>query len=97
MTPVTGRPPPGLRRRSPGAARPHAWPALTGLVLGLLALGPALGRGFVLLSYDMVFVPDPPVGSADLGYAGGPPRAVPSDLVRRAGWPGHARPTSCRS
>ena len=30
--------------------------------------GPALGSGFVL-SYDMVFVPDPPVGYADLGYA----------------------------
>jgi hypothetical protein len=49
-------------------------------VLALLALGPALGRGFVL-SYDMVFVPHPPVGYADLGYGGGPPRAVPSDLV----------------
>ena len=61
-------------------ARAHAWPALTGLVLGLLAIGPALGSGFVL-SYDMVFVPAPPVGYADLGLAGGPPRAVPSDLV----------------
>jgi hypothetical protein len=60
--------------------RPHAWPALTGLLLGLLALGPALASGFVL-SYDMVFVPHPPVGYADLGYDGGPPRAVPSDLV----------------
>ena len=49
-------------------------------MLGLLALGPALASGFVL-SYDMVFVPDPPVGYADLGYSGGPPRAVPSDLV----------------
>jgi len=61
-------------------ARPHAWPALTGLVLGLLALGPALGSGFVL-SYDMVFVPAPPVGYANLGLGGGPPRAVPSDLI----------------
>jgi hypothetical protein len=61
-------------------ARAHAWPAAAGLVLGLLALGPALGRGFVL-SYDMVFVPSPPIGAADLGLAGGPPRAVPSDLV----------------
>ena len=61
-------------------ARPNAWPALTGLVLGLLALGPALAGGFVL-SYDMVFVPAPPVGYADLGLDGGPPRAVPSDLV----------------
>jgi hypothetical protein len=62
------------------ALAPHAWPALTGLILGLLALGPALGSGFVL-SYDMVFVPAPPVGYADLGLGGGPPRAVPSDLV----------------
>ncbi len=60
--------------------RPHAWPAAAGLVLGLLALGPALGRGFVL-SYDMVFVPDPPISVADLGFSGGPARAVPSDLV----------------
>jgi hypothetical protein len=71
---------PSAARRIPGRLRPHAWPALTGLVLGLLALGPALGSGFVL-SYDMVFVPDPPVGYADLGSSGGPPRAVPSDLV----------------
>ncbi len=71
-----GRPADPLAAR----ARLHAWPALTGLVLGLLALGPALGSGFVL-SYDMVFVPAPPVGYADLGLGGGPPRAVPSDLV----------------
>jgi hypothetical protein len=57
-----------------------AWPAATGLGLGLLALGPALGRGFVL-SYDMVFVPDPPIGTADLGLAGEPARAVPSDIT----------------
>ena len=62
------------------AVRSHAWPALTGLILGLLALGPALSGGFVL-SYDMVFVPGPPLGYADLGLDGGPPRAVPSDLV----------------
>jgi hypothetical protein len=53
---------------------------LTGLLLGVLALGPALSSGFVL-SYDMVFVPDPPVGYANLGFGGGPPRNVPSDLV----------------
>lgn len=46
----------------------------------MLALGPALGRGFVL-TYDMVFVPDPPISLADLGFSGGPARAVPSDLV----------------
>jgi len=67
-------------RRLARRARPHAWPAAAGLALGLLALGPALARGFVL-SYDMVFVPNPPIGSAELGLAGGPPRAVPSDLV----------------
>src|SRR5712692_2094846 len=38
---------------APAGAEPprraeHFWPAATGLVLGLLALGPALGRGFVL-------------------------------------------------
>jgi hypothetical protein len=60
--------------------RPHAWPAAVGFGLGLLALGPALGRGFVL-SYDMVFVPDPPIGAANLGLSGEPARAVPSDLT----------------
>lgn len=48
------------------------------MVLGLLALGPGLGRGF-LLSYDMVFVPREPFRAALPGLA--PPRAVPSDLV----------------
>jgi hypothetical protein len=66
--------------RLAGRLRPHAWPAVAGLVLGLLALGPALSGGFVL-SFDMVFVPHPPVGYADIGSGGGPPRAVPSDLV----------------
>ncbi len=60
--------------------RPLFWPTLVGLGLGLLALGPALGRGFVL-TYDMVFVPAPPLSRADLGFTGGPARAVPSDLV----------------
>lgn len=59
--------------------RPHGWPAAAGLGLGLLALGPALGRGFAL-SYDMVFVPAPPIGTADLGLGGEPARSVPSDL-----------------
>jgi hypothetical protein len=52
--------------------------AAIGLGLGLLALGPGLGRGF-LLSYDMVFVPRLPFAAAWPGLA--PPRAVPSDLV----------------
>ncbi|MFF3440563.1 hypothetical protein [Streptosporangium sp. NPDC002721] len=54
-------------------------PALLGLVLGVLALWPALGPGFVL-RYDMVFVPDPPIPSIPPD-GGGFPRAVPSDLV----------------
>ncbi|GAA3830015.1 hypothetical protein GCM10022226_58570 [Sphaerisporangium flaviroseum] len=62
------------------AMRVHQWarwaPAPAGLVVGALALGPALGPGFVL-RYDMVFVPDPPV----TWPVGGFPRAVPSDLV----------------
>ena len=33
-------------------AHPLAWPGLAGLVLGLLAIGPALAPGYVL-SYDM--------------------------------------------
>ncbi len=60
--------------------RPHAWPTAVGLGLGLLALGPALGRGFVL-TYDMVFVPSPAITTADIGGAGELARAVPSDLA----------------
>lgn len=60
------------------------WPALllpwcVGALAGALALGPALGRGYVL-GYDMVFVPDPPLGTAVQG-TDGLPRAVPSDAV----------------
>jgi hypothetical protein len=51
-----------------------------GLVLGLLALGPGLRRGF-LLSYDMVLVPREPFTPVMFGLTGGPPRAVPSDFV----------------
>jgi hypothetical protein len=58
--------------------REHGPAAAVGLALGLLALGPGLARGF-LLSYDMVFVPNPPFSSALLGLSGGPARAVPSD------------------
>ena len=63
----------------PGLAA-RAAPALAGLGLGLLALGPGLRRGF-LLSYDMVVVPRQPFTPALAGLAGGPPRAVPSDAV----------------
>ena len=67
-------------RGLPRSRRLVWWPALAGLLLGLLAMGPALARGFVL-SYDMVFVPDPPFSSALLGLTGGPARPVPSDAV----------------
>ena len=60
---------------------------VAGLVLGLLALGPGLRRGF-LLTYDMVFVPREPFSAALPGLA--PPRAVPSDLVSPSS-PGRAR------
>ena len=59
-----------VRRNIPGL--------VTGLCLGLLALGPGLRRGF-LLSYDMVFVPREPLAAALPGLA--PPRAMPSDLT----------------
>jgi hypothetical protein len=54
-----------------------------GLALGLLALGPALRRGFVL-SYDMVAVPRESFTAAMFGLSGGPARAVPSDAVLAA-------------
>jgi hypothetical protein len=66
--------------RHRGPSRPAWWAALAGLLLGLLALGPALARGFVL-TYDMVFVPEPPFSSALLGLASGAARPVPSDAV----------------
>ncbi|PDP88400.1 hypothetical protein CQJ94_07455 [Glycomyces fuscus] len=53
-----------------------------GLLAGVLALGPALGRGYVL-RYDMVFVPDPSLGTVLRG-ADGFPRAIPSDAVAAA-------------
>lgn len=67
--------------RSRAACRVAA-PGL-GLLLGLLALGPGLRRGY-LLSYDMVVVPREPFTAAIAGLAGGPPRAVPSDAVLAA-------------
>ncbi len=59
---------------------PTAIAAVLGFALGLLTLGPGLAPGF-LLSYDMVFVPNPPFSAALLGVSGGPARAVPSDAV----------------
>ena len=81
--------------RWPPPLPPAWWPALAGLVLGLLALGPALARGFVL-SYDMVFVPKPPFSSALLGLTGGAARPVPSDAVVAVAAL-LVPPTSCRS
>jgi hypothetical protein len=54
-------------------------PWAVGVLAGVLALGPALGPGYVL-RYDMVFVPDLPLGTVLRG-ADGFPRAVPSDAV----------------
>ena len=69
------------RQAGPGQRAAGAGPGLAvGLVLGLLALGPGLRRGF-LLSYDMVIVPRQPFTAAIAGLTGGPPRAVPSDAV----------------
>ncbi len=67
-----------MRRPAAGAL-----PVLAGLCLGAGALGPALGRGF-LLRYDMVFVPRPPITAATFGLTGPLPRAVPSDAVAAA-------------
>ncbi len=54
--------------------------AAAGLVLGVLAIGPALAPGFTL-SYDMVFVPHPVFTRATFGLTGTLPRHVPSDAV----------------
>lgn len=54
--------------------------ALTGLLAGLLALGPALRPGY-LLFYDMVFTPRLPLSERTLGIDGSVPRAVPGDLM----------------
>jgi len=56
----------------------HLAAVLTGLGLGLAAIGPGLAPGFVL-SYDMVFVPDPSFSRMTFGLTGVMPRHVPSD------------------
>lgn len=61
----------------------HLVAALTGLGLGLAALGPGLAPGFVL-SYDMVFVPDPAFTAMTFGLTGTVPRHVPSDAFATA-------------
>ncbi|SEF94542.1 hypothetical protein SAMN04489712_102590 [Thermomonospora echinospora] len=57
----------------------HLLAALTGFGLGLSALGPGLASGFVL-SYDMVFVPEPGFTRMAFGLTGTLPRHVPSDV-----------------
>ncbi len=54
----------------------RAWP----WVLSLVILGPLLRPGLVL-SYDMVFVPDLAFRSDFMGLGSGLPRAVPSDAL----------------
>ncbi len=80
MGTATRRVPGTLRARAAGARPQCALGLVLGLGLGLLALGPALLRGY-LLSYDMVAVPREPFTAAMFGLAGGPPRAVPSDAA----------------
>ncbi|TDQ51997.1 hypothetical protein [Actinorugispora endophytica] len=70
----------GRVRHGSRAALARWAPLGTGLAAGALALGPALGPGYVL-RYDMVFVPDAPLTAVTLGGGGGFPRAVPSDAV----------------
>jgi hypothetical protein len=53
---------------------------LVGGVLALLALGPLLGRGFVL-TYDMVFVPRLELTRGLLGLDTAVARSVPADLL----------------
>ncbi|MFC9088403.1 hypothetical protein [Nocardiopsis dassonvillei] len=67
--------------RGGGGVRPlpRLLPWAVGLLAGVLALGPALGPGYVL-RYDMVFVPDLSLGTVLRG-ADGFPRAIPSDAV----------------
>jgi hypothetical protein len=68
---------PRVRNMSPARG---VIPAAAGLCLGLLALGPGLGAGY-LLDYDMVFVPLPQFNASMFGLTGTLPRAVPSDAV----------------
>lgn len=62
-----------------GGARRWA-PALWSLLLAVLMLGGALGRGYVL-TYDMVWVPDLALSPDVWGVGTALPRAVPSDAV----------------
>ncbi len=63
-----------------GGCRSRAPELVTSLVLAVLVLGPALGPG-VVLSYDLVWSPDPRLTPFALGVGVPAPRAVPSDAV----------------
>ncbi len=69
---------------SSAAGRTAVWarvlPVAWSCALALLLLGPALGPGLVL-SYDMVWVPDLTLRPDFWGVASSLPRAVPSDAV----------------
>jgi hypothetical protein len=70
-------------RRAPPAAAPDRgrWVGLgVGGGLALLALGPLLGRGYVL-TYDMVFVPRLELTRGLLGLDTAVARSVPADLL----------------
>ncbi|WP_394327811.1 hypothetical protein [Nocardiopsis alborubida] len=69
----------GLRGESGARSLSRLLPWAVGLLAGVLALGPALGPGYVL-RYDMVFVPGLSLGTVLRG-ADGFPRAIPSDAV----------------
>jgi hypothetical protein len=71
--------------RATGDPGPRGWArrhvgALVGGVLALLALGPLLGRGYVL-TYDMVFVPRLELTRGLLGLDTAVARAVPAELL----------------
>src|SRR3954452_15612941 len=71
-------------RRASGRQPVPGWrrvvPVLWSVILAAVALGPALGAGYVL-SYDMVWVPDLALRPDILGVGSGLPRAVRSDTV----------------
>lgn len=69
----------GIRRVSLRAGRPNVFDALATLA-AIALLATVLAPGLVL-SYDMVWVPDLAVSAAGWGLVDGVPRAVPSDQV----------------
>ncbi len=64
-----------------GEPRTRAVLATTAGAVALAVLAPVLAQRGYVLSYDMVFVPEPPLSARVLGADGSAPRAVPSDLL----------------